>query len=93
MDVEYQVELACLGVAQNVQNQQTKTGIKDAYTQYWIDYLIARARTLRKEHPGRTPADIQSELLTWVQEHKSDIYNPFLKLDGEHFPVHFAVAI
>ena len=40
LDVEYQVQLACLGVAQNVQNQQTKTGIKDAYTQYWIDYLI-----------------------------------------------------
>ena len=32
LDVEYQVQLACLGVAQNVQNQQTKTGIKDAYT-------------------------------------------------------------
>ena len=93
MDVEYQVELACLGIAQNVQNQQTKTGIKDAYTQYWIDYLIDRARTLRKEYPARTTADIQSELLSWVQEHNSDIYNPFLKLDGEHFPVNFAVAI
>ena len=40
LDVEYQVRLACLGVAQAVQNQQTKTGVKDAYTQYWIDYLI-----------------------------------------------------
>jgi hypothetical protein len=69
-----------------VQSQQTKTGIKDAYTQHWIDYLIDRARTLHKEHPGRTTADIQVELLTWVQEHKSEIYNPFLKLDGEHFP-------
>ena len=93
LDVEYQVQLACLGVAQNVQIQQTKTGIKDAYTQYWIDYLVDRARTLRKEHPGRTTADIQSELLIWVQEHKSEIYNPFLKLDGEHFPVNFAVAV
>ncbi|KAF8959102.1 hypothetical protein BDZ97DRAFT_2045777 [Flammula alnicola] len=82
LDVEYQVQLACLGVAQNVQNQQTKNGIKDSYTQYWIDYLIDQARTLRKEHPGRTTADIQSKLLTWVQEHKSEIYNPFLKLDG-----------
>jgi hypothetical protein len=84
LDVEYQVQLACLGVTQNVQNQQTKTGIKDSYTQYWIDYLIDRARSLRKQHPGRTTADIQSELLIWVEEHKSDIYNPFLKLDGEH---------
>ena len=37
-------------------------------------------------------ADIQSELLAWVQEHKSEIYNPFLKLDGEHFPPNPAVA-
>jgi hypothetical protein len=82
-DVEYQVELACLGVAQNVQNQQTKHGVKDGYTQFWIDNLIARARTLRKNHPERTPADIQAELLTWVHQNKKDIYNPFLTLDGE----------
>ena len=86
LDVEYQVRLACLGVAQAVQNQQTKTGVKDAYTQYWIDYLIDRARTLRKEDPRRTATDIQTELLTWVAEHKNEIYNPFLKLDGEYFP-------
>jgi hypothetical protein len=42
-DVKHQVELACLGVAQNVQNQQMKHGIKDGYTQFWIDNLITRA--------------------------------------------------
>ncbi len=83
MDVRSQVELACLGVAQNIQNQQTENGIKDGYTQYWIDDLVARARTLRRNHPGRTTADIQTELLTWVHENQSDIYNPFLTLDGE----------
>jgi hypothetical protein len=82
-DVKHQVELACLGVAQNVQNQQTKHGIKDGYTQFWIDDLITRARTLRRDHPGRTIADIQAELLTWVHENKTNIYNPFLTLDGE----------
>ena len=86
LDVEYQVWLACLGVSQAVQNQQTKTGVKDAYTQYWIDYLIDQAQTLHKENPRRTATDIQTELLTWVEEHKNDIYNPFLKLDGEYFP-------
>jgi hypothetical protein len=75
--------LACLGVAQNVQNQQTEKGIKDSYTQFWIDDLIARARVLRKDHPEQTTADIQTELLSWVHENKSDIYNPFLTLDGE----------
>ena len=87
--MEHQVQLACLGVAQTVQNHQTKTGVKDGYTQYWIDHLIERARLLRKEQPGKTANDIQSELLTWVEEHKSEIYNPFLKLDGEHFLVKF----
>ena len=43
MDVKSQVELACLGIAQNVQTQQTKNGIKDGYTQYWIGDLIDRA--------------------------------------------------
>lgn len=91
MSVEHQVQLACLGVAQNVQNHQTQTGVKDGYTQYWIDRLIERARILRKEQPGKTADDIQSELLTWVEEHKSEIYNPFLKLDGEHSLVNFLV--
>jgi hypothetical protein len=67
-----------------VQNQQTASGIKDAHTQSWIDELIDRARTLRKRYPERTSADIQAELLTWVNEHQSEIYNPFLTLDGEY---------
>lgn len=67
-----------------MQNQQTARGIKDAYTQFWIDELLDRARTLRKNHPERTTANIQAELLTWVNEHKNEIYNPFLTLDGEH---------
>ena len=87
------MELACLGIAQNVQNQQTKYGIKDGYTQFWIDELIACARTLRKNHPEQTAVDIQTELLTWVHENKGDIYNPFLTLDGEHSPVDNAAAI
>ena len=77
--------MACLGVAQSVQTQQTNSGVKDAYTQHWIDFLIGRARTLKKEHPERTVADIEKELLNWVEEHKADIYNPFLTLEGTVF--------
>lgn len=82
------MQVACLGIAQNVYNHQTKTGIKDAYTQYWIDSLIEQAQILRKEHPEWSSTDIQGELLTWVQEHKNEIYNPFLNLDGEHSSGH-----
>ena len=79
------MELACLGVAKNVQAQQTKNGIEDSYTQFWIDDLIVHARLLRKNHPGQTMADVQAELLTWVHDNKNDIYNPFLTLDGKYF--------
>ncbi len=83
--IKNQVELACVGVAHNVQIEQTKTGIKDAYTQHWIDDLIDRARKLRKDYPERTTSEIQKELLAWVHEHEGDIYNPFLTLDGEFY--------
>ena len=81
-----------MGNAQAVSTQQTKSGIKDAYTQYWIDDLIERARTLQKAHPQKTKTDIQTELLVWVQEHKGDIYNPFLTLDGKHRAVTFKIT-
>ncbi|KAF8805212.1 hypothetical protein BYT27DRAFT_7258318 [Phlegmacium glaucopus] len=38
-------------------------------------------------------ADIQSKLFTWVQEHKSEIYNPFLKLDRFNAAVDTPVEI
>lgn len=82
-DVKSQVELACLGVAKNVRNQQTKNGIKYSYTQFWIDDLIACTRVLHKDHPERAITDIQTELLTCVHKNESDIYDPFMMLDGE----------
>jgi hypothetical protein len=48
---------------------------------------------LHKNQPERTAADIQTELLTWVHKNESDIYNPFLTLDGEHLPDDNAAAI
>lgn len=74
--------MACLGNAQSVNNQQTKNGVKDSYTQYWIEYLINQARSQQKAHPEKTKSDIQNELLIWVNKNKKDIYNPFLTLKG-----------
>lgn len=81
--------MACLGIASTVQAEQTKTGIKDSYTQYWIDDLVGRARKLRKDHPERTGDEIQNELLSWVHAHEDDIYNPFLTLNGTSFLINF----
>jgi hypothetical protein len=69
---------------QHVQDRQTETGIKDGYTQFWIEDLVARARTLQKEQPHRSTTDIQTELLAWVDQHQADISNAFLTLEGEY---------
>jgi hypothetical protein len=81
-EVKAQVKLSCLGIAAHVKERQTASGVKDAYTQYWIEQLIERARTMQKEQPGRDPASIQTELFEWAEQRKDDIYSGFLTLKG-----------
>jgi hypothetical protein len=80
-EVQEQVNLACEGIATKVATRQTDTGVKDAYTQHWIDQLIGRAREMKKDS-SRTKENITAELMAWVKEHEADIYNPFLTLKG-----------
>jgi hypothetical protein len=84
-EVERQVKLACTGIEKRVKDAQTETGVKDAYTQYWIDYLIGRARDMKKDQPDRSAQDIQTELLKWVNENKAKIYSSFFSLKGRYF--------
>ncbi|KAJ7924500.1 hypothetical protein B0H13DRAFT_1511636, partial [Mycena leptocephala] len=39
-ELEKQVKLACSGVMKLVKDSQTNTGVKDTYTQFWIEQLI-----------------------------------------------------
>ncbi|KAI0816060.1 hypothetical protein BC628DRAFT_1414013 [Trametes gibbosa] len=78
--LKHQVTLACLGVEKHVRDEQTCTGIKDRYTQFWIDQLLQRARDMKKQ--GQRAQDIQRELLVWVDVNSSFIYNPCLTLVG-----------
>lgn len=82
-EVKAQIKLSCLGVAAHVKERQTASGVKDAYTQYWIEKLIDRARAMQKEQPGRDHISIQTELFEWAEQHKDDIYSGFLTLKGE----------
>jgi hypothetical protein len=82
-EVERQVKAACLGVAQTVKDLQTNSGVKDAFTQHWIDELIERSRAMQKSQPQRPIAEIQDELMSWISEKKAAVYNPFLTLIGE----------
>jgi hypothetical protein len=75
-----QVTLACRGVRAPIDALQTSTGIKDALTQYWIDDLLARHRSMKME--GLPLSEIQRKLEQWVAENGSNIHNEHLTTRG-----------
>jgi hypothetical protein len=82
-ELEKQVKLACAGVQKHVKESQTETGVKDAYTQHWIDDLLARFKEMRTNQPDRSEQDIQAELVQWTFDNRDKIYSAFLTTDGE----------
>ncbi|EKM58809.1 uncharacterized protein PHACADRAFT_205059 [Phanerochaete carnosa HHB-10118-sp] len=80
--LKQQVNTACHGVAQHVKDLQTKTGVKDAYTQHWIDNTLERARSMKKSSPSRLKESIQEELTQWVSDNWSTILTPFYTMPG-----------
>ncbi|KAJ7033584.1 hypothetical protein C8F04DRAFT_1395981 [Mycena alexandri] len=81
-ELQKQVELACYGVEAAIKARQTDSGVKDAYTSYWIKDLIRRAQELKKGDPTLASAEIVKELMDWVKANESTIYNPFLGMKG-----------
>jgi len=59
-----------------------KTGVKDAFTQHWIDELISKAWSMQKLQPSQPLYKIQTELMEWVDANKPAIYNSFLTMPG-----------
>lgn len=49
-EIDVQLDLAALGVADRVKERQTQTGIKDPIAQIWIDQLILRGRELDRAY-------------------------------------------
>jgi hypothetical protein len=81
-ELKKQVKLACAGVAQPIKNTQTATGIKDAYTQYWIDYLLEQFKEKKGQSPPRSNTEIEEELVQWTLDNEDRIYSGFLTLKG-----------
>ncbi|KAJ7762229.1 hypothetical protein B0H16DRAFT_1455842 [Mycena metata] len=81
-ELQKQVKLACSGIIKPVKDSQTETGVKDAYTQYFIDQLISRFKEMRKDEPDRDVKEITTELIQWTVDNRDQIYSPFLKLKG-----------
>ncbi|KAJ7469208.1 hypothetical protein FB451DRAFT_1479092 [Mycena latifolia] len=81
-ELEKQVKLACSGVVTHVKDAQTETGVKDIYTQYWIDKLISHFKEMKKDEPDRSVEDIRAELIQWTVDSRDQIYGPFLTMNG-----------
>ncbi|KAJ7657132.1 hypothetical protein B0H17DRAFT_1263286 [Mycena rosella] len=81
-ELEKQVKLGCSGVAKHVKDSQTETGVKDAYTQFWIDDWISRFKQMKKDEPNRPAEQIQAELVEWTIENREKNYGPFLTMKG-----------
>jgi hypothetical protein len=81
-ELQKQVRLACTGKAKHVKDSQTDTGVKDVYTQYWIDHLISRFKELKAKHLNRSDDDIKQELIQWTVDNQEKIYSPFLNMKG-----------
>ncbi|KAJ6523814.1 hypothetical protein B0H19DRAFT_1223959 [Mycena capillaripes] len=81
-ELRKQVKLACSGVIKPVKDLQTETGVKDVYTQFYIDQLLSRFKEMKKD-PTRTVDEIESELTRWTVDNKDTIYSPFLTVKGE----------
>ncbi|OBZ70704.1 hypothetical protein A0H81_09161, partial [Grifola frondosa] len=81
-EVKAQVLLACKGNATQVTKCQTDTGVKDPYTQHWINDILSHFQQLKCLHPSCSDEDITKALETFVREHDCNLYNPFLQIEG-----------
>jgi hypothetical protein len=90
-ELQKQVKLACSGVVQPVKDLQTETGVKDAYTQFYIEELLSRFKEMKK-NPNLTVEEITSELTQWTADNQEKIYSPFLTTKGEQFIWRYSIA-
>ncbi|KAF8918213.1 hypothetical protein CPB85DRAFT_1249826 [Mucidula mucida] len=83
IEIKKQLHLACSGVAQHVKDSQSATGVKDAYTQHWIQDLIARFHAMKDDPKNsRSNDEIKAELVQWVLDNREKIYSGFLTTNG-----------
>ncbi|TFK29556.1 hypothetical protein FA15DRAFT_677776 [Coprinopsis marcescibilis] len=78
--VRSQVKEACTGIADRVIKSQKTTGVKDSYTQYWVEKIIDWSRERQNQEDGRPVKVIREELEAFAQTHADAVYSPFLTL-------------
>ncbi|KAF8958957.1 hypothetical protein BDZ97DRAFT_1667763, partial [Flammula alnicola] len=78
--IREQLRLATYGVAAPIEELQTKTGVKDKITQHWIGILITKANDMKRSQVGRSPDEISTELLAWLNTQSKLPFNPLLNV-------------
>ncbi|KAJ7855645.1 hypothetical protein B0H14DRAFT_3085413 [Mycena olivaceomarginata] len=81
-ELKKQVKMVCSGVIKHVKDLQTETGVKDVYTQFYIDGLISHFKSICKDESNRTVEDIEAELIQWTVDNGDNIYSPFFAMKG-----------
>ena len=71
------------GYSAPIEKLQMATGTKDKIAQHWIETLLARARQMKTDSPGRSRDDIATELREWFKEQPGDKINPLLLLESK----------
>jgi hypothetical protein len=82
-EIKKQITEVSSGVAWRVENCQTMSGIKDSYTQHWIETLINQSHALHKSRPGASIDETKAELGDWIVSQSKFMYNLFLELDSK----------
>ncbi|XP_006459860.1 hypothetical protein AGABI2DRAFT_149834 [Agaricus bisporus var. bisporus H97] len=77
--LEAQLSVASLGKAQHVKEMQSASGVKDSFTQYWIDDFLCHSCNFRREYPGTASEHFQAILRGWISANSALVYNPYLR--------------
>ncbi|KAJ7165453.1 hypothetical protein C8R43DRAFT_878421 [Mycena crocata] len=78
--VKHQIQLACEGNEAELKKSYTATGIKDKYTEYWINDILSQFKKAMGR--GEDKQAVTEALKMWVKDHSDDIYSAFLTTDG-----------
>ncbi|THU89472.1 hypothetical protein K435DRAFT_821397 [Dendrothele bispora CBS 962.96] len=65
-----------------IEDRQRDSGVKDVFTQYWINHLIESYRSERVKAPDRPLTEIVCKVETFVKENEDRMYSGFLTLQG-----------
>ncbi|KAF7352112.1 hypothetical protein MVEN_01174200 [Mycena venus] len=78
--VQQQIKLACEGNETALKKSYTATGIKDKYTEHWINDILSQFK--KAVDNGKSKAQATNELKQWTKDHADVIYSPFLTTDS-----------